>query len=75
MVSVFKMNSHLTIGERWRVISLRLDQGLGFRDIARRIKYTHQTVQNILQLFHETNDVLERERRGRGNSLTDNGTN
>ncbi|CAF1054155.1 unnamed protein product [Rotaria sordida] len=62
------MNSHLTIGERWRVISLRLDQGFGFRDIARRMHCTYQTVRNILQLFHETNDVVELEGRGVGNS-------
>ncbi|CAF4655222.1 unnamed protein product [Rotaria sp. Silwood2] len=65
------MNRHLTIGERWRVISLRLDQGLGFRDIANRINCTHPTVHNILQLFYETNDVVEREGRGGGNSLND----
>ncbi|CAF1070008.1 unnamed protein product, partial [Rotaria sordida] len=66
-----KVNRHLTIGERWGVISLRLNQGLGFHDIAHRINCTHQTVHNILQLFHETNDVVEREGRGGGNSLAD----
>ena len=64
------MNRHLTIGQRWRVSSLRLDQGLGFREIARRMNCTHQTVHNILQLFHETKDVLERDGRGTSNSLT-----
>ena len=64
------MNRHLTIGKRWRLISLRLDQGLGFHEIARRMNCTHQTVHNILQLFHETNNVFERDRRGGSNSLT-----
>lgn len=65
------MNTHLTIGERWRVISLRVGQGLGFREIARRVNCTHQTVHNILQLFDETNDVVERAGRGSSNSLID----
>jgi hypothetical protein len=55
------MSSHLTIGDRWRVISLRLDQG---------INCSVQTVCNILQLFNDANDVIEREERGGGNSLT-----
>ncbi|CAF3131399.1 unnamed protein product [Rotaria sp. Silwood2] len=65
------MNRHLTIGDRWLVISLRVDQCLSFRHIARIINCTHQTVHNILQLFHETNNVIELEGRGGGNSWSD----
>ncbi len=52
------------------MISLRLDQDISSRRIARIINCSVRTVYNILQLFHGTNDVIEREGRGGDNSLT-----
>lgn len=58
------MSSHLSVRDRWRIISLN-DQGINVREIARRIPCSIQTVYTILQLFQETNDVTERDGRGR----------
>jgi transposase len=65
------MTGHLSIGDRWRVVSMRQDQGISSCHIARVINCSVQTVYNILELFYETNDVVERQGRGGGNSLTD----
>jgi transcriptional antiterminator len=59
------MSGHLSIGERWRTVSLHFDQGLTSGEIARYMNCTSRTVRNILQLFVETNDVVERQGRGR----------
>ncbi len=59
------MSGHLSIGERWRIVSLSLDQRMSRTRIASTINCSIRTVGNILQLFHETNDVIEREGRGR----------
>ncbi|CAF4723686.1 unnamed protein product, partial [Rotaria sp. Silwood2] len=59
------MYSHLSIRDRWRIISLRSDQGMASDEIASRINCSIRTVYYILQLFRETNDVIEREGRGR----------
>ncbi|CAF3450076.1 unnamed protein product [Rotaria sp. Silwood1] len=59
------MSGHLSIGDRWRIISLSLDQGMTTNQIASVINCTSRTVRNILQLFRETNNVIEREERGR----------
>lgn len=64
------MHVHLSVGQRWRVISMKLDQGMSAPDIANIIDCSTQTVCNILDLFRETNDVIERRGRGGGNSLT-----
>ena len=64
------MRVHLTVGERWRVISMRCDQGMSIRRIASIIDCSAQTVCNVLNLFSDTNDVLERSGRGGNNSLT-----
>jgi DNA invertase Pin-like site-specific DNA recombinase len=64
------MSSHLSIRDRWRIISLRFDQGIAPNEIASIINCSRTTVFNILQLFHETNDVTERE--GRGRTLLNN---
>ncbi|CAF1016012.1 unnamed protein product [Rotaria sp. Silwood1] len=58
------MSGHLSIGDRWRIISLSLDQGMTTNQIASVINCTSRTVRNILQLFRETNNVIEREERG-----------
>ncbi len=59
------MSGHLSVGDRWRIISLRFDQGMAPNQIATIINCTRQTVFNILRLYHETNNVIEREGRGR----------
>ncbi len=56
------MSGHLSVGDRWRIISLRFDQGMAPNQIA--------TVFNILRLYRETDNVIERE--GRGRTLLDN---
>ena len=64
------MSGHLTIRDRWRIISLRFDQNISPRAISRIVCCSFQTVYNILHLFNETNDVIEREGRGGRNALT-----
>ncbi|CAF3795419.1 unnamed protein product [Rotaria sp. Silwood1] len=53
------------MGERWRIITLHQDNNLFLRQIAGMVNYSFTTVQNIIQLFQETDDVLEREGRER----------
>lgn len=48
---------------------MRIDQGMTPSHIANVIRCSKQTVYNILKLFQETNDVMERRGRGR-TSLT-----
>ncbi len=64
------MCAHLSVGERWRVVSMKLDQGMIPSHTASIINYSTQTVYNILNLFRETNDMIERRGRGGTNSLT-----
>jgi hypothetical protein len=64
------MSSHLSVGDRWRIISLRLDQDMAPNRIATIINCSIRTVFSVLQLFHETNNVTERE--GRGRALLNN---
>ena len=59
------MPLHVSIGDRWRIISLRFDQGMPTTRIATIIHCSVQTVCSILQLFDETDNVIEREGRGR----------
>jgi transposase len=59
------MALHLSIRDRWRIVSLNLDQARSVRQIARLIPCSIQTVYSILDLFEETNDVVERNGRGR----------
>ncbi|CAF1117281.1 unnamed protein product [Rotaria sp. Silwood1] len=65
------MITHLTVGERWRIISLRFDQGISPNQITRMINCPLQSVFSILRLYRKTNNVLEREGRGRLNALND----
>lgn len=65
------MAGHLSVGERWRIVSLRFDQSESVRETARRINCSTRCVYNILQLFEETGDVRERTGRGRFTILTD----
>lgn len=64
------MTRHLSVGVRWRVISMKIDQGMSVSDIASIIDCSTRTVYNILDLFRATNDVVERRGRGGGNALT-----
>jgi transposase len=57
------MNVHSSIGDRWRIVSLNLDQRRSRRQVARIINVSIQTVFNVLRLFQETNDVVERDGR------------
>ncbi|CAF4833528.1 unnamed protein product [Rotaria sp. Silwood2] len=59
------MSDHISVGGRWRIISLHLDQGMTPNEIASMINGTSRIVFNILRLFHETNNVIEQEERGR----------
>jgi transposase len=59
------MSRHLSIGDRWRIISLYFDQGRSARQIAGVIPCSGQTVCNILQLYEETNNIEQRSGRGR----------
>jgi len=65
------MSIYLSVGDRWRIISLNFDQSRSVREIARIVHCNIQTVYNILQLFEETGDVIERTGRGRGAILND----
>jgi Trp operon repressor len=57
------MNVRSSIGDRWRIVSLNLDQRRSRRQVARIINISIQTVCNVLRLFQETNDVVERDGR------------
>jgi hypothetical protein len=58
-ISASQMSGHLSIGDRWRIISLRFGQGINSREIARILHCSIRTVYNILQLFDDTDDVVE----------------
>jgi transcription initiation factor IIE alpha subunit len=64
------MSGHLSVGDRWRIISLSFDQGMTSSEIVSIINCTSRTVRNVLRLFRETNNVIERE--GRGRTLLNN---
>ena len=64
------MASHLSVGDQWRVVSLYFDQGNTLNKIASIINCSRAIVFNILQLFHETNNVIECE--GCGCALLNN---
>ncbi|CAF4246766.1 unnamed protein product [Rotaria sordida] len=66
------MPLHLSLRDRWRIVSLRLDQGISPTTIAVIVNCSIRTVHNILQLFRETNDVIEREGRGRARASLNN---
>ncbi|CAF1235790.1 unnamed protein product, partial [Didymodactylos carnosus] len=55
--------------ERWRIITLRKDFGLSMPTIVRRLNCSLSTIHRILDLFSKTNDVAEREGRGRKRSI------
>ncbi|CAF1130987.1 unnamed protein product [Adineta ricciae] len=59
------MAEHLSIRQRWTVITLHQDSHLSLRTIASRVNCSFSTVRNIIQLYEETHDVIERQGRGR----------
>ncbi len=59
------MSGHLSVRDGCRIISLNFHQGHNVCQIARIIHCSLQTVYSILQLCQETNDVIERNGRGR----------
>ncbi|CAF2995233.1 unnamed protein product, partial [Rotaria sp. Silwood2] len=65
------MSSHLSVGDRWRIVSLKFDQGLNVHEIARIVNCSVRTVYYILSLYQDTNDIIERSGRGRHNMLND----
>lgn len=59
------MAGHLSIEQRWRIVTLRRDCNLPLRKIAHLLNCSFSSVRHIINLFDETNNVLEREGRGR----------
>ncbi|CAF3970265.1 unnamed protein product [Rotaria sp. Silwood1] len=59
------MPAHLSIEQRWRMIGLHFDCHLSSREIARKLQCSTTTVTQIINLFKETKNVLERQGRGR----------
>ncbi|CAF4056549.1 unnamed protein product, partial [Rotaria sp. Silwood1] len=60
-----KIVKHLSIEQRWRIITSHFDNNLLLRQIARILQCPFAGVKRILNLYEETNDVLERPDRGR----------
>ena len=59
----------LTDEQRGRALAL-LDEGLGQREVARRLAVSHSTIQRLLQRFNETGSVQERRHTGRPRKTT-----
>ena len=59
------MTGHLSIVQRWKIITLYFDNKLPLREIARLLECSCSTVKCIINLFQETKNVLERQGRGR----------
>lgn len=59
------MTGHLSLQQRWRIVTLRRDCNLSLRKIAQLVNCSFSSVRHIVNLFDETNTVLEREGRGR----------
>ncbi|CAF1535965.1 unnamed protein product [Didymodactylos carnosus] len=60
-----RMTVHLTVDDRWHIVSLSVDQGMSASRIVDVINCGRRTGYNILTLFCETNYVIERQGRGR----------
>ena len=52
--------NRLSIGEHRRIISIRYDQNISSFAIAVKIDCTVRNVHNIVRLYDETGDVVER---------------
>ena len=55
----------LTIGVRWRIVSLNVDAGWSLREIAAHFNISIGAVQNILRVYERTEDVVDMPRSGR----------
>lgn len=56
---------HLTLGIRWRIVSLRRDAGWSLRQIAQHLQVSVGGVRGVLHVFDLTEDVVDRPRSGR----------
>ena len=63
--SLYQDMVRLTIGTRWRIVALRIDAGWSLRRIAQHFNVSLGGVRCILQIFEETEDVVDRPRSGR----------
>ena len=59
------ISGHLSVVERWRIISLYYDQNISPSAIAVNTDCTVRTVHDIVRLYDETGNVTERRGRGR----------
>lgn len=55
----------LTLGVRWRIVSLRTDAGWSLRQIAQHLHVSIGGVRGVLRVFEMTEDVIDRPRCGR----------
>ena len=58
------MTQHLSVRDRWGIITLRFDDDLSYRTIARIVYCSFSAVRKIVPLYEETDDVQERKGRG-----------
>ncbi|CAF1550923.1 unnamed protein product [Adineta ricciae] len=63
------MSGHLSVGDRWRIVSLYYDEGNNVHEIANLVGCAIRTVYRILELFEETHNITERNGRGRHMAL------
>ena len=54
------LSGHLSIGDRWCISSLEIDQQLTISRIARINRHSIRTVYRIIELSQEANDAIER---------------
>jgi transposase len=66
------MPNHLSTSERWRIVTLWFDCNLPLREIAFRLGCAPSTALDIIRLYEDTGDVVERL--GRGRHLLINGS-
>ena len=59
------MSGHLSVGDRWRIISLYFDQSVLPSQIVVILDCSALTVRRILRLYDETGDVRAQEGRSR----------
>jgi transposase len=64
------MPSQLSLGDRWRAVTLSEDAAWSSHRIAELIGCSHTTVLSLVQLHRTTGDVLPRPRSGRPRRLT-----
>ena len=55
----------LTVGIRWRIVSLKIDAGWSLRRIASHFYVSVGAVRGVLRIYEKTGDVIDRSRSGR----------